>query len=115
VLLASRFPAIASVVTIAANLDTDACAAYWGRQDLSGSLNPASCLPLSRQIQQRHYAGGKDRVVPPSLTVQAAAYLGATLIVGKLMHPNGRELRDYRAKRGAEREHGGGAEAALHN
>jgi pimeloyl-ACP methyl ester carboxylesterase len=81
VLLASRFPETAAVVTIAANLDTEAWAAYWGRQDLSGSLNPASCPPLSRQIQQRHYAGGKDRVVPPALTARAAAHLGATLIV----------------------------------
>jgi pimeloyl-ACP methyl ester carboxylesterase len=81
VLLAARIPETVSVVTIAANLDTDAWAAYWGRQDLSGSLNPASCPPLSQQIQQRHYAGGKDRVVPPALTAQAAAHLGATLIV----------------------------------
>jgi pimeloyl-ACP methyl ester carboxylesterase len=81
VLLAARFPETASVVTIAANLDTAAWAAYWGRQDLSGSLNPASSPPLPWQIQQRHYAGGKDRVVPPALTAQAATHLGATLIV----------------------------------
>jgi pimeloyl-ACP methyl ester carboxylesterase len=81
VLLAVRFPETASVVTIAANLDTDAWAAYMGYQDLSGSLNPASCPPLSRQIQQRHSADGKDRVVPPALAAPAAAHLGAPLIV----------------------------------
>jgi pimeloyl-ACP methyl ester carboxylesterase len=81
VLLASHFPETVSVVTIAANLDTAAWAAYMEGHDLSGSLNPASYPPLSQQIQQRHYAGGKDRVVPPALTAQAAAHLGATLIV----------------------------------
>ena len=81
VLLASHFPETTSVITIAANLDTAAWAAYVGGQDLSGSLNPVSYPPLLRQIQQRHYAGGKDRVVPPALTAQAAAHLGATLIV----------------------------------
>jgi pimeloyl-ACP methyl ester carboxylesterase len=81
VLLAWRFPETVSVVTIAANLDTDAWAAYMGHQDLSGSLNPAAYPPLARQIQQRHYAGGKDRVVPPALAAPAAVHLGATLIV----------------------------------
>jgi pimeloyl-ACP methyl ester carboxylesterase len=81
VLLASHFPETTSVITIAANLDTAAWAAYVGGQDLSGSLNPVSYPPLLRRIQQRHYAGGKDRVVPPALTAQAAAHLGATLIV----------------------------------
>jgi pimeloyl-ACP methyl ester carboxylesterase len=74
VLLAARLPETVAVVTIAANLDTDAWAAYGGHQDLSGSLSPASCPPLSQQIQQRHYAGGKDRVVPPALTMQAAVH-----------------------------------------
>lgn len=81
VLLASQFPETVSVITIAANFDTDAWAAYLGHEDLSGSLNPASCPPLSRQIRQRHYAGGKDRVAPPALMVKAAAHLGAELVV----------------------------------
>lgn len=49
VLLAARFPQTLSVVTVAANLDLDAWAAYTGHNDLSGSLNPASLPPLSRQ------------------------------------------------------------------
>lgn len=81
VLLAPRFQETDAVVTIAANLDTDAWAAYaWGG-DLPGSLNPAARYPLPTQVSQRHYAGGADRVVPPHLMAPAAARLGADLIV----------------------------------
>ncbi len=81
VLLASRFPQTTSVVTVAANLDIDAWAAYVGHIDLSGSLNPASLPPLSPAVLQRHYAGAKDEIVPPSLMAGAPAHLGSKLIV----------------------------------
>jgi hypothetical protein len=81
VLLAEHFPETVALVTIAASLDTVAWAAYAGHEDLSGSLNPASSPPLSPQIQQRHYAGGKDRIVPPALTATVAVRLGAPLRV----------------------------------
>src|SRR5262249_11730972 len=81
VLLAERFPETAALVTIAASLDTAAWAAYAGHEDLSGSLNPAASPPLSPQIQQRHYAGSRDRIVPPALTAPVAGYLGAPLRV----------------------------------
>lgn len=80
-LLAARFPQTASVVTIAANLDLDAWADYTGHIDLSGSLNPTSLPPLPRSVRQRHYAGGKDKVVPPALMAKAVAHLGSGLIV----------------------------------
>lgn len=81
VLLAPRFRETDAVVTIAANLDTAAWAAYaWGG-DLSGSLNPATLAPLPAHIWQRHYAGGADRIVPPRLTAPAASRLGAELVV----------------------------------
>lgn len=81
VLLASRFPQTTSIVTLAANLDLEAWAAYSGHVDLSGSLNPASLPPLSRSIRQRHYAGGKDGIVPLVSMAKAAAHLGSELIV----------------------------------
>jgi len=81
VLLAERFPETVALVTIAANLDTAAWAAYAGQEDLSGSLNPAAMPPLSPRIQQRHYAGGKDRIVLPVLTASVAGRLGAPLRV----------------------------------
>jgi pimeloyl-ACP methyl ester carboxylesterase len=80
-LLASRFSQTRSVVTVAANLDLDAWAVYTGHNDLSGSLNPVSLPPLPQQVLQRHYAGAKDRVVPPDFMAQAARILGSELIV----------------------------------
>ncbi len=80
-LLASRLPQTVSVVTVAANLDLDAWAAYTGDNNLCGSLDPASLPPLSSLIRQRHYAGGKDEIVPPALMAKAAAHLGSKLIV----------------------------------
>lgn len=81
VLLALRFPETASVVTIAANLDTRAWAEYLWGGDLAGSLNPASGPMLGRHVRQRHYAGAKDRVVPPDVAARAARGLGADLTV----------------------------------
>jgi pimeloyl-ACP methyl ester carboxylesterase len=81
VLLASRFPETVSVVTIAANLDTRAWAEYLWGGDLRGSLNPASGPALGRHVRQRHYAGAKDRVVPPDVAAPAARRLGGDLIV----------------------------------
>lgn len=81
VLLASRFPETESVVTVAANFDLDAWSAYTEPNDLSGSLNPATLPPLPSSVRQRHYAGGKDEIVPPALMTKAAAQMGAELIV----------------------------------
>lgn len=66
-LLAPRVPETAMVVTVAANLDVAAWAEHHGYDPLAGSLDPATQSPLPRHIHQRHYAGGKDSVVPPAV------------------------------------------------
>jgi len=81
VLLAVRLAQTVVVVTIAANLDLEAWAAYTESSDFTGSLNPAALPPLSPHIRQRHYAGAKDKVVPPILMAKAAAHLGSELLV----------------------------------
>jgi hypothetical protein len=40
-------------------------------------LNPAQLGPLPAAIEQRHVAGGRDRVMPPDLIETAAVQLGA--------------------------------------
>jgi len=81
-LLAARFRQTVSIVTIAANLDLEAWAKYTGlKEPLSGSLSPAVLLPLPASVRQRHYAGGKDRIVPPALMAKAVEQLGSDLIV----------------------------------
>jgi pimeloyl-ACP methyl ester carboxylesterase len=67
VLLAPRFAETIGVITIAANLDIEAWADLHGYARLVGSLNPATQPPLPARIRQRHYVGGRDRVVPESI------------------------------------------------
>jgi dienelactone hydrolase len=67
VLMAPRIPSSIAVVSIAANLDTDAWTAWHRYLPLSGSLNPADQAPLDPHIQQWHLLADRDTVVPPSL------------------------------------------------
>ena len=69
-LLAPRFDATTDLITIAANLDIDAWTDLHEFSRLTGSLNPARQPPLPARIRQRHYVGGKDRVVPREVTAR---------------------------------------------
>lgn len=62
VLIASRLDAEVDVVTIAANLDTDAWARAHGYQLLTGSLNPMQAAQLGG-IHHHHFGGDQDRNV----------------------------------------------------
>lgn len=79
-LAAARVPQTAAVITVAANLDIDAWADWRGARHLAGSLNPARQPPLPPAVLQRHYAGGRDEVVPPQVT-QRGLDSGATLTI----------------------------------
>jgi len=70
-LLAERIPQTRAVVTLAANLDPDAWAAYHGYSPLWTSLNPAERPPLPEQIYQLHLIGRQDKTVPPELLAAA--------------------------------------------
>lgn len=70
-LIAERQPRVMTVVTVAANLDTDRWSDLHQQQRLRDSLNPASSPPLNRRIRQFHFAGDKDDNVPPSLVRDA--------------------------------------------
>ena len=72
ILLAPRFPETVAVVTVAANLDIDDWADLHGYSRLTGSLNPAMQPPLAGSVYQRHYVGGKDRVVPRDIVARGA-------------------------------------------
>ncbi len=56
-----------ALVTIAANLDTDAWVEHHGYDSLSGSLNPAHQPPLPPAIRQFHFFGADDDNVPVAL------------------------------------------------
>lgn len=72
-LMAGEMPETTAVVTIAANLDTDAWARIHGYSALAGSQNPALMPALPPAIAQRHYVGGRDTNVPPSVVEGFAA------------------------------------------
>jgi hypothetical protein len=70
-----------AIVTIAANLDIDAWADHHGQNRLTASLNPASRPPLRTVSLERHYAGSRDWVVPPTLVAPGVRGPNAELIV----------------------------------
>jgi pimeloyl-ACP methyl ester carboxylesterase len=77
VLIAPRLSNVRRVVTLAANLDTDAWADLHGYARLAGSLNPVEAGPLPAAVEQRHYVGEDDRVVPPALVADAVRRIGS--------------------------------------
>jgi dienelactone hydrolase len=66
-LIAGKLTETVEVVTIIANLDTDAWTTLHGFSPLAGSLNPALQPDLPPSIRQLHYAGCRDENVPPSV------------------------------------------------
>lgn len=79
-LIAPHLEGVEQVITIAANLDTDAWAEHHGYSPLSGSLNPARQAPLDEGIRQLHLIGDQDARVPlASLTAYQVRNPKATL------------------------------------
>jgi len=77
VLLAPRVSAVSAVITVAANLDTDAWVAHHRFDPLTGSLNPALQPPLPVSVRQIHLVAENDRIVPPA-TSQRFFHANAT-------------------------------------
>jgi hypothetical protein len=66
-LLAAGRHDVTDVLTVGANLDIRAWAAYHGVSGLAGSLNPADQGPAMAQIWQTHLVGAADTICPPWL------------------------------------------------
>jgi dienelactone hydrolase len=64
VLIAPHLPRAELLVTLAANLDTQAWTRLHGYLPLSGSLNPTDAAPLPARIRQLHLFGGRDGNIP---------------------------------------------------
>jgi hypothetical protein len=67
VLIAERLDNVSAVITVGANLDTDAWTRYHDYLPLSGSLNPASSRTEHRW-PETHLYGARDKTVPPATT-----------------------------------------------
>ena len=85
-LLAPRFDRTTDLITIAANLDIDAWTDLHGYSRLTGSLNPARRPPLPAWIRQRHYVGGKDRVVPQNVVPYDTIDSGTVTVIPSYDH-----------------------------
>ncbi len=85
-LLAHRVPETVGLITIAANLDIDAWSDLAGTPRLVESLNPARQSPLAPGVYQRHYAGGRDEIVPMGITRRGAAPGAEVVVVADYDH-----------------------------
>ena len=63
-LIASRRGDIASLRTVAGNLDPDAVNRYHGVSALTRSLNPINAAMAISNICQRHFVGSEDKTIP---------------------------------------------------
>jgi len=70
VLMAAQLGRTAAVITIAANLDTDAWTQWHGYLPLTGSLNPSDMAPLPSSIPQWHLVGDRDTNTPARLNAR---------------------------------------------
>lgn len=67
VLVAARRNDVATIRTIAANLDLDAMDKIHNTTPLSESMNPLEVAKQIRRIPQLHFVGAKDKVVPKTI------------------------------------------------
>jgi len=63
-LMADTINKVKKVVTVAANLNVKIWSEYHGYSTLKNSLNPADTVAIDANIQQFHFAGKEDEVVP---------------------------------------------------
>jgi len=82
VLLAARRSDIASLRTVAGNLDDEAVNRYHHVSAMPESLNPIDFARKIEHIPQRHFYGGRDKIIPSFVTesfVQRQQGLCATI------------------------------------
>ena len=75
-LVAARRNDVASIRTVAGNLDPDAVNAFHKVSKLKGSLNPMNVVSSLAGIPQRHFIGERDIIIPPSIAHNFAKMSG---------------------------------------
>jgi hypothetical protein len=82
VLVAARRDDIASIRTVAGNLDSEAINRFHGVSPMPDSLNPIDVASALVRIPQIHFIGKSDTVVPASIAARfAAAATGCARVV----------------------------------
>ncbi len=87
-LLAGRRRDVIRLVTVAGNLDHAAWTRHHRVSALAHSLNAADAAEALRGLPQRHFLGGRDRVVPPSLARGWPAALGGDALANLRVIPD---------------------------
>lgn len=72
-LVAARRDDVVKLITVAGNLDHQAWTTYHRISPLSNSLNPVHYRQPLASIEQIHFVGTKDKIIPPFLAEQYAA------------------------------------------
>lgn len=72
-LVAARRTDVASLTTVAGNLDIEAFTRHHDVSPLTGSLNPADAAANLAGLPQRHWVGGADDVMPVAIAESYAA------------------------------------------
>lgn len=68
VMLAARRHDVISLRTVAGNLDSEAVNQYHHVSAMPLSQNPIAYTSALAHLPQRHFIGGRDRVIPPSIS-----------------------------------------------
>jgi hypothetical protein len=91
ILVAAHRSDVASIRTVAANLDLAEVNRLHGVSPMPQSLDPIDFAQSVAHIPQRHFSGGSDRVVPPSIAVRFAAAAGGSCILTQVVPGMGHE------------------------
>lgn len=92
--LAAKRTDVVSLRTVAGNLDHRAHSEYHQVSYLENSLNAIDVAPKLADLPQRHFIGGQDNIVPPSLSARFVQALGSDrcadiTLVQEAEHDNG--------------------------
>ena len=77
-LVAARRKDVASLRTLAGNLDHEALNRHFGVSPLTGSLNPADYAAALSRVPQHHFIGREDQVIPAFVAGSFARKAGDT-------------------------------------
>jgi dienelactone hydrolase len=80
VLIAAHRTDVASIRTVAGNLDLDEFTRMHGVSPMRQSLNPMDEARNVARIAQLHFSGGQDTVVPPSVARRFATAVGGSCV-----------------------------------
>ena len=85
ILVAARRTDIASIRTVAGNLDVDEVVRLHGVTPMPASINPLSEARQVAGIPQIHFSGGLDTTVPPSIAARFAMVAGGSCVQTRII------------------------------